>query len=522
VWPSLAGGLFLPTLAGVARRDVELVETAPLPGGPLRVLGRFPDLWTWCLVAVAVAIAVVFGYLRPGIGAVYTESTLFLGLAVALGMFSPAAAVLMLLLFMPLDLLNTWQGGLLDPLIPAIAGRIVSWWLLFVLAAAIPLVCRGIPAAVIARHAQQVPIIRRLLGYVAAALIAGVLVWFWTQATQFLIRPVFAWSNLRTPPVAAVESLHTSWEDVVTAALVSLMAFTLLRDALGSLDDEANDIRRAVRAGGPGESRLLPDEWLIASQILGAVFLTMTLGGLITQAIDVVVLFGTLLVAGPAIRFALTRLPIVVRLLTRIPWLFRFMLGALLGYLAALAINGAWEGQQTASDFFPMVVAVAVGLFLFELFLEADLSADELEARRDELDEPAASAPPAPAGAVPALGISIGASVLIALAVLAWTPAPANAADCTTGFACAPTAADRAAVSEGAAAIVAVATMAAARHVSQRQNAMRLRRRRRRRPPRATDPVMVQVGALAPNPGSRVADLVSRARDRALDNYRRG
>ena len=194
----------------------------------------------------AIALAVGFGYFRVGITAAYTESIAFLCLAVALGMLSPAASLLMVLVFVPLDLVTALQSHALDPLIPALAGRFISWWLLLTLAVAIPLVCRGVPGATLAAANPVDPIIRRLVGYASAGLTGAILVWLWTQAAPLLIQPLFTWSDaLRVPSDAAIQ-VAGEWENVVTAALFALLGTVLLRDSLGSLDEEAIEINAAT------------------------------------------------------------------------------------------------------------------------------------------------------------------------------------------------------------------------------------------------------------------------------------
>jgi hypothetical protein len=493
---------------------VEMIDAIPVPGGRLRLLARVPHLWTWPAIIGAVAIAVIFGYFRAGMGVVYTESIPFLCLALVLGMFSPAASLVMLIVFVPLDFASALQSHALDPLIPALAGRVVSWWLLFVLAVAIPLMCRGTPGAALASNRAADPIVRRLLGYGLAGLVCVVLVWLWTQAEPFLIRPVFTWSSaLGDPTTAAVVAVQQDWKTIATAALFGLMGFTLLRDALGSLDEEANEIRLSARLPSATETRLLSEPWQVLVQILSALFFTVMLGGIVTQAIDVVIVFGKLAFAGPGVRVALIYVPALVEAMTRVPWLARFLLGAVLGYTLALAINQALGVSQTASEFFSMVLSVAVGLFLFELFLEADLAAGELADPRgrktDSQPQPAQTG--GPAGGV-------GAAALVAVALLLIVPAGVHAASCADVASCPSSAEARAAASEGAAALIVVTTMAAARHVSASQNRLRLKRRRRRRRGRTSGPHASRTITLL----DRVADEVSRARDRALDNYRRG
>ena len=80
------------------------MERLPEPhGDALRPLARLPNFWTVVVVGAAILIAVVFGGVRLGITDVWTESMVFMFVALALGMFSPAAGLLMLIVFIVLD-----------------------------------------------------------------------------------------------------------------------------------------------------------------------------------------------------------------------------------------------------------------------------------------------------------------------------------------------------------------------------------------------------------------------------------
>jgi hypothetical protein len=508
VWPAIVVGLAYPTIAGSSRRDAELLEAAPLPGGWLRLLARIPHLWTWLPIIAAIAIAVAFGYFRVGITAAYPESIAFLCLAVALGMVSPAASLLMTLVFVPLDLVTALQGHVLDPLIPAIAGRFISWWLLFVLAVAIPLVCRGVPGAVLAAASPPDPLVRRLVGYASAGLTCAVLVWLWTQAAPLLIAPLFTWSDGLRVPSAAATAVAGEWQNVVTAALFALLGMSLLRDSLGSLDEEANEIRAASLPGGAREARLLPDQSQIALQLLAAAFFTLMLGGIVREPLDILILFLMLAAAGPAIRMGLVGVPGVVATIVRVPWLVRLLVGTAIGIVVGAVLFLA-AGM-------PVVIVVALDLLVFELLLQPDVAADEIAIRRGTTrritQDPGAS--PATAG----LGGAAALVLIVALAIVPFLIAPASAlaADSAPATPTASSAVASAAAAVGAATLVII-TMVAARPVSARQLRGRLRRKPRRR-----TATVGRHAAVATSVMDRLADEVSRARDRALDNYRRG
>ena len=195
VWPSVALGLAMPPLGAATRRDADLLRRlANLLRGRLVRLHDLPGIPAFVLTAIAVGLAVVFGFVRLGITDVYTESWLFLVIAVTVGLASPAAGLWLVLAFVPMDLLAVMTRGGPDPLLPALAGRAISWWLLWLLAVALPLVARQVPAAVIASGRPASPSTRRLLAYAGGAAVTAGLLWLWAGAVTELIRPVFTWT----------------------------------------------------------------------------------------------------------------------------------------------------------------------------------------------------------------------------------------------------------------------------------------------------------------------------------------
>ena len=89
---------FHPSLAASVRPD-------------LAVLAKVhPQLPTVLPLAV-VAIVVVFSVLRLTVSQIYTESLIFLFLAVAIGMIAPAAGVLLVILHGVADLIRAFTEG---------------------------------------------------------------------------------------------------------------------------------------------------------------------------------------------------------------------------------------------------------------------------------------------------------------------------------------------------------------------------------------------------------------------------
>jgi hypothetical protein len=353
------------------------------------------------------------------------------------------------------------------------------------------------------------PIVRRLLGYTSAGVICAVLVWLWTQAAPLLIGPLFTWSDtLRTPSAAAI-AVAGEWENVVTAALFSLLGTVLLRDALGSLDEEQIEINAAAAPAGPRDTRILPDQSQIALQLLSAAFFTLMLGGIVREPFDILILFLTLAAAGPAIRAVLVGVPGVLAVIVRVPWVVRLLLGILVGLVVSFVLAGPAG--------LPLVIAVALDLLILELLLQPDVAADEILIRRGtsrSQSTPDPSVPAAVQGAGEAAVIAF--TVVLSIGAVLVAPAVALAAAAADATPTTTSSEARAAAAVGAAVLVIV-TMVAARHVSARQNRGRLRRKPRRRSATVGRHAVVDITLM-----DRLADEVSRARDRALDNYRRG
>ena len=145
--------------------------------GRLGRIGELPGLPAALLVGAALVLAVLFGFIRLGISDVYTESWLFLALALVLGLASPAAGLVLTLAFIPMDLLAAITRGTLDPLLPALAGQALI--VVAAVAARRRTAARRPPGAGGgAGHDRPAhPDVRRTLGYVGAAAVLAGLVW---------------------------------------------------------------------------------------------------------------------------------------------------------------------------------------------------------------------------------------------------------------------------------------------------------------------------------------------------------
>jgi hypothetical protein len=519
VWPSIVAGLAYPALANSARLDAEMIERLPEPKAErFRGLSRLPKFWTLVVVGAAVLIALVFGLFRLGITDVYSESMVFMLLALVLGMISPAAGLLMVLLFIPFDVYKSSDAGTMEPFFPALAGRAVSWWLLWLLVVALPLMARALPGASLATGTPKNPTLRKVIAYGAGGAAAGVLLLMWVGAAPFLLRPVFIWSDrFGSPTVPAIQPIQESGLIIVAVGVIAVLAVTLLRDRLNVLDDEATGLN-APQDIGVADEPLMSDELQFFARLITDAFAVAALGGLITGALDVAILFGTLIIAKPVADRLLKRVPILLDALSRVPWVLRFLGGFAFTYIAGLVINGALTNTTVGdSEFFSIVVSVAVGLFFLQILLEADAIADEVADERADRDAlpPAPDSPIAPASAGGA-GLAILAAALLLSAFSIFTvPAAVRADNCSSKSDCPQTADAEAGAAAGAAAVVAVTVILAGMRVSDNRSRHRKIRRRKRIPPDA--------GAMVP-PTSPVApppSITQRVRQRMLGNYYR-
>jgi len=197
----------------------------------------------------------------------------------------------------------------------------------------------------------------------------------------------------------------------------------------------------------------------------------------------------------------------------------RFLGGFAFTYIAGLVINGALTNTTVGdSEFFSIVVSVAVGLFFLQILLEADAMADEVAGERAEQEAlpPGPDVLPAPAPAGGATIAVIAAALLLSALTVFAVPAAVRADNCSSKSDC-PNAADaQAGAAAGAAAIVAVTVILASLRVSD-QRGRRQKVRRRKRKPAGTD-------ALAATPTAPTApppSLTQRVRQRMLGNYYR-
>lgn len=302
MWPSIAIGLLYPALSRSARSDVQLLERRPRPAGGRASQIRQP--YAWLLVGVVLLVAIVFSLLRfnvPNhIADVYTESLLFLVVALAIGVFSPSAGLLLVVLHAVFDLFVSSRELELKPFLPALAGRLVSFWLLFLLVVAIPVMSRAIVASTLGSTQPADRRLRVTLAFGSGALTAGALLFVWTQAVPYLIRPVFVWSVLYLPTDPAIMPVQRQGLTIVAAGIVLVLLVSWVHLARGVLDEEPSTLSEpdasAVEELDEGSrGRAVGSVLRLVAQALTVVLL----GGLITGVVDVVIFVRDPAVASP-------------------------------------------------------------------------------------------------------------------------------------------------------------------------------------------------------------------------------
>ena len=504
VWPSIALGLIYPALARSARLDVELLRRLPALPANLR---RLPDSYTLALVGLTVTVAVVFSLLRLGIADIYSESMVFMIVALAIGIASPAAGLLLVLLHVPFDLIAAASSRReLEPFLPALAGRAVSWWLLWLLVVAIPLMARALPGATLASRQPADRMLRTVLAYLVGAVTIAVLLFMWVAAMPFVIRPVFTWTVATFPTTPAIEPLQTSGQVVVVAGVVLLLLVTAVRHRFGALEQEAVELDDPDQLGDLEDEPLVSDQLEFAGRVAVHALTVIVLGGLVSGALDVVLLFGAAL-AGQLLAGRLSRSTALGGLLARIPWLIRFLGGFVLTYLVGLLINNFTFEPAYGSEFFPLVLTAAIGLAIFQVLLGAT-APPGTEAEEAAVEPETGEADPGSPVATGA-GMAALAAMLLAIGALFAMPAAVAADNCSSWGDCPATMEAVAAAGAGAAAVAALGAGLAAMRLDQQSKRDGRRRRRRGRRGPASD---------ATTTGGSVS-WIERLRQRALRNY---
>jgi hypothetical protein len=357
--PARVAAVVHPGLRASIEPDVSFVRT--LPGPALT--------WPLAVVALAVVPAILRAFIRIGpatenafvivVADVYTESLPFMVLAVIVGVAAPTLGVVLLVCHAVADLFAAARSTVeLSPLPTAILGRAVAYWLLWLLVIEIPLISRAVEHSDgLKRGSGATRVALRVASFAAAV---GTLTYVWTQAVTVLIRPVFVWSNLRQPQYQAIWTVQEQGVVIALIAAAAAVAIGLYRRPL-ALEFE-------LPLETPMRRAFLPRPPSVLTSIMSAALIVVALGGVIASVLDVVILFGALTIARPLSRLVVNRLRVGSLLSKRTPWILRFLAGFFLTYLIGLAVMPPlW--RFFPSEFFPLVITIALGAMIFEVLL---------------------------------------------------------------------------------------------------------------------------------------------------------
>jgi hypothetical protein len=288
---------------------------------------------------------------------IFTESLPFMAAAAVVGLVSPAAGVLLTIVYALGNFGVTVWSGELKPVPGAAFGRLVTYLVLWLLVVEIPLLGRMVFEWWSSR--DDSPREKRSGALIASALTIAALVYIWALAAPLLNVIVFLLAG-REPPSLPTQVLAVYDGPLAAALGIATLAIFMVR-YFGPLARVARAEHEPASAGRPAS---LP-------AYLGSLAVTMlVLSSVIRKPVDALVLLGGLLVARPVAR-GILRVTRLARVLAGVAWPIRLIAGF------ALSLGFAWyflaiAGVSLISPFFNMVIAIAVGLIIIEVFVAAD------------------------------------------------------------------------------------------------------------------------------------------------------
>lgn len=347
-------GHYRPILWSAAHADVWAFERLPR---------AWVDIWFPLAIVVLALVPSLFHLLGPGqltlyqidftrlrVDDVYTESFVFMAGALLVGALSPALGAFLVFVFVVFDLVAaSQQMNELVPFFPALFGRVVSWWLLWLLAVEVPLIGRSMAASVAAGAG------RRLLGVLVAGLATGAFAFIWTLATPTIIRTTFTVSYLRGSTIAAIVMLQNGGLQLTAIGAVTAAAVAWRRGPDRLLGSTVN-----------------PPAWwtqprvVLARHIAVAAFLTFCLAGVIQEWWYGLVLFAALAGARPVATAVVGRSPIGAAL-DRLPDVIRVAIALAVAFGITLLIVPS-PTQRNPNTFQGVIIGIAVAVFVVELF----------------------------------------------------------------------------------------------------------------------------------------------------------
>ena len=341
-----------PRLAASLQDDIDLARTTGM--APLVILGG---------LALAALGVIVIGVMRPGVTYLYSESLPLVAFALIIGLISPFLGGIVAISLAVLDLV-AFAGGVnvlpSQALLPvAVIGRLIAFWLLWLLIVEAPLLVRQLASGTYARVSNPI------VAAIAAAGGAAVLAWIWTLAFPVLIRPYWTWSGME-PHWIPIQPVQREGLILIVAAALGAAAVAFTRFRLSGPWDTTAFVAVLSAADRMSVDRLIP-------RLARRAVVLITLGGLITSILDALILAAALVV-GLLLATFLASLSPVASLISRIPLAIRAAAAFALTFGVALLILGAtYEAAADSGLFgsllFPVVLAVAAGIVIYDVLV---------------------------------------------------------------------------------------------------------------------------------------------------------
>lgn len=352
------------------KRDLETLRT--VPGGP------------WVAIGAAVAMSAAFGLFRVDVGEMYAESVVFLLLAPVVGLLGWTPGVLLVLLYAAFDL--SVSLGYIPP--ETVLGRLVSYGVLYALVVLIPSAQRTVYLIVLHREWRDNHGRWKLAAALASALVTGGLVYLWATVAPYLIRPLFEYSvgglssgtarSLTVSRRTAIMTLQTQELVLSVSAFVAALVVAIgIQRRAGIVH-----VPHGLGSGGVLRGRF---EWI--ARLFRYALVLVVLAGVITDALDIILIGGSFVVADLLLP-ALARVKAVHTRLLRVPWRARVLVAFVLTFVVTQAIVEWRYRPLGGSEFFPYVLSLAIGLLIFRILLDIDEASMEYRIAKTEEDDP--------------------------------------------------------------------------------------------------------------------------------------
>ncbi|MDR6226335.1 hypothetical protein [Desmospora profundinema] len=341
--------------------------------------------WGALAPPVALLTGLLFGWFHLGYEYVYSESILFLTIAVILGIFSAHLGLMFLVGFifgefvLSLDWSSTpgfGRNGVVENVVFYRIPLLISYGLLAVLLVKIPVLTKQLlvqirPPQGLSEKAKTVFV---MIGH---GLLTGVMVYFWVQIMPVLIRPVFTWLS-RNPRVDAIETFQ-----VYGFWLVMIAVFiSILRVYLQSLTTFRAELRKRMdRVADRFEQKLEEKPNLVPlgerlhpwiHTVLVSAMLTLVLAGLYESWLDAFLL-GAFILVLQAARARLIPVPLGKwpEWMERIPLLYRLIIGfVLLLYLSHTVLDYTFSSRSYT--FRPVILLTGLAMLITFLLNPGD------------------------------------------------------------------------------------------------------------------------------------------------------